>query len=223
MTEPHIKGRLRGRRAVTTLRWVAFGLLALIGGALLLFMLVLALFTDPAPRPLPAIQLSDAELNDLENRLADFQQALRQEHNPGPLVLRSPEINALLVTLPGTSPLRDHLRLDIRTNALWAQFSFPLSQVSGVMGRILSRRFLNANAHLTVTVRQGVLDVRLLDLRVRGRGVPRWLTAPARRKNIAQSVNDNARAAMALEKIGRVEVERDCLRIYPIRFGEASR
>ena len=63
-------------------------------------------FTDSKPLPLPTVQLSQPQLDELQQRIERFREAVRQRQPAAPLALTANEINALIATDPDLKELK---------------------------------------------------------------------------------------------------------------------
>src|SRR5512140_1705743 len=80
-------------------------LVAILVAALLglhMFKKVLNQYTDRRPAPLPSIQLSPAQVEEVQRRVELFQDAVSSGRSAAPLMLSSDELNAIIATRPDT-------------------------------------------------------------------------------------------------------------------------
>src|SRR5262245_54334175 len=70
---------------------------------------MLADFTDPAPRTLPAVQASPEQTAELRKRVEDFRNDVRAARSPAPLTLSADDINKLIATDTDLAPLKGRL------------------------------------------------------------------------------------------------------------------
>lgn len=168
--------------------------------------------TDTAPAALPQVQLSEAELSELRQRLRDFQQAIRQQRATEPLVLSADEINALVETLPAAKAFQGRVHFTISNNQPYGQISMRLSELGAPLYR---QRYLNGVGRFSIHLENGTLRINATDFQVDGRSLPEVYLRRIRRINLAQEVNDDPRASMALEKLHEIKFQDDRLVIVP--------
>src|ERR1041384_7401970 len=113
-------------------------------------------FTDTSPAPLPATQMSRAEIDKVQDRVNAFRDAVRAGHPAEPLALTGDELNALIATNPDLRPLKGKLYVGIEGGVLKAQVSLALGEL-GL--RVFRGRYLNGTGSLVVSLQNGALLV----------------------------------------------------------------
>jgi hypothetical protein len=170
-------------------------------------------FTDSQPLAMPAVRLTQAEIDKLQQRIDQFRNAVRQGESSGPLALTSDEINALIATDPDLKELKGKLYVTIEAGQLKGRISAPMEQVGLPVFR---GRYLNGNGTFSVSLRNGALHVVPVSLSsVKGRPVPEVYMDKIRRQNLAQNMNDDARARAALDKLADIQVKENQLILVP--------
>src|SRR6266404_3546892 len=109
-------------------------------------------FTDSKPLPLPTVQLSQPQLDELQQRIERFREAVRQRQPAAPLALTANEINALIATDPDLKELKGKLYVTIEGGQLKGRISVPMEQVGLPVFR---GRYLNGDGTFSVSLRNG--------------------------------------------------------------------
>src|SRR5258708_38584961 len=78
----------------------------------------LAEYTDTAPMPLPKVEMSPGELEQLKKRLAAFNESSEARTNTPPLILTAREINVLLAGSPEMQGFKNRFYVSIETNQI---------------------------------------------------------------------------------------------------------
>lgn len=169
-------------------------------------------YTDAAPKPLPEVSLTPAEMQALQDRLNDFQQAVRQGRAEQPLRLSSDEVNALISTSPAGEAFRGRVHVQLEGSTPRAQLSLPLDEL-GLP--VFKGRYFNGTATFEISLHDGFLRVSPTDLNANGRRLPGIYLDKIRKLNLAEKVNADPRASLALENIRSVEVKDGQLVVQP--------
>src|SRR5689334_22023407 len=82
-------------------------------------------YTDTKPIDMPQVQLSDAEIKNLRQRIANFDTAIKANKAMEPLILTADEINALIAAITKTNPMPVRLFFSFNDNRVQAQLSVP--------------------------------------------------------------------------------------------------
>lgn len=164
---------------------------------------MLNFYTDNHPIPLPSVQLSPAEIDQLKQRVENFQDAVRSGRPTPPLQLTSDEINAYIETDPNFAKVKGKLYVTIEGDRLKGQVSFPLDNV-GL--RIFRGRYLNGTGIFAVSLHNGNLVVTPESLVVKGKALPGVYMDKLRSQNLAESLNNNPRASVALNHLQEIRI-----------------
>src|SRR5262249_9073466 len=113
-----------------------------IGGLVLMLMLVVGLliglryarklindFTDTQPMPLPTVQMSREQIDQLQQRIETFRTTVKASQPVDPLTLTSDEINALIATDPDLQVLKGKLYVTLENDQLKGQLSVPMESM----------------------------------------------------------------------------------------------
>lgn len=169
-------------------------------------------FTDAQPMPLPQVQMSRAEIDQVEQRLEAFRQALRTGKPTVPLTLSADEINALVANNPDFNALKDKFYVTISGNQLNGQLSMPMES-AGLS--IFRGRYFNGTGTFSVSLHNGRMRLSALSLIVKGKPVLEVYMDEIRKHNLAESINRQPRAAAALERLQDIRVKDGKLIIVP--------
>lgn len=168
--------------------------------------------TDTQPAQLPTVQLPQAQMFLLHDRVDTFRDAVRDGDPTEPLALSADELNALIETDPSLAALKNHLFVTINGNQLGAQISFPAEDVGLVR---LRGRFVNATGDFHVALTNGELRITAESLSVRGKPIPRNIMREVAAENLADKFNQDPRAAAGLRKLGVIDVKDGKLIVVP--------
>jgi hypothetical protein len=172
----------------------------------------IAEFTDNKPTPLPSVQLSPEQKEQLQRRIEAFKNAVRSGKPTAALELNSEEINGLITTDPNLKALKDKLYVTIDGGHLRAQISFPLGQ----MGLpILKNRYLNGTAVFAVSLLDGNLVVTTQTVHVKGKPLPWIYMDKLRSQNLAANLNNDPQTPVALNRLQSIQVKDGKLILTP--------
>jgi hypothetical protein len=160
-------------------------------------------FTETKPMPLPAVELSPSDMAKLKDRIAAFQNAVRDSLPTPPQSLTADELNALLATEPQLESFRGHLHLTIEGDRLGGLVSLPLEQAGLPM---FKGRFLNGTATFALTLQNGTLWLSVANFVVKGKPLPAVYLDKIRAQNLAVGVNNDPRASHALGFLQSIRV-----------------
>lgn len=161
-------------------------------------------FTDAAPVPLPASQLSAVAYQDLQKRIDAFRESIRYGRETPPLEVNADEINALIANDPDFQSLKGKVHVSIVGNQLKGQVSASMAEL-GVP--IFQDRYLNAEASLDLRFNNGAVKLYARNIMVKGKPIPEIYMEETRKHNLAQAFNNDPRAGVAMEKLQSIEVK----------------
>lgn len=173
---------------------------------------MLNFYTDSHSVPLPTVQLSPAALDELKQRIENFQDAVRSGRPTPPLELSSDEINAYIETDPNFAKVKGKLYVTIEGNRLKGQVSLPLDDL-GL--RLFRGRYLNGSGVFDVRIHNGYLVVTPEVLVVKGKPLPGVYMDKIRSQNLADSLNNNPRASVAFNHLQEIRVGDGKLVVVP--------
>jgi hypothetical protein len=186
--------------------------LVVLAGLLLGYLKILNSFTDTKPMPLPTVNMSDAEMAQVRQRVDAFSQDIRSGRNPNPLTLSSDELNALILTDPNLGKLKGQLYVNIEDNQVKGQLSVPTSRIGLGMFR---HRYINGTGTFKVSLTNGTLYVNAQSLSVKGKPIPERYMQQVRLQNLAQGFNEDPNISVGLNKLQSIEVKDSKLIIVP--------
>ncbi|HEY5910538.1 MAG TPA: hypothetical protein VJA21_08035 [Verrucomicrobiae bacterium] len=186
---------------------------------LLVFLLGLHLFkkavnqyTDTAPMKMPALQLSQPEIEAVQHRFNNFSDATGKGQPTSPLELSGDEINALIDSNPDLRGAKDKLYVTIKDGRLHAQVSLPMDQIGLSM---FKGRYLNGNGSFALSLQNGNLNLSPVDIAVKGKPVPGVYLDKLRQENLAAGLNSNPRVSGILNRLQSIEVKDGKLVLVP--------
>jgi len=186
--------------------------LVVLAGLLLGYLKILNGFTDTKPMPLPTVNMSDAEIAQVRQRVDAFSQDIRSGRSPDPLTLSGDELNALILTDPNLGKLKGQLYVNIEDNQVKGQLSVPTSRIGLGMFR---HRYINGSGTFKVSLVNGTLYVNAQSLTVKGKPIPEKYMEQVRHQNLAQGFNDDPKTSVGLNKLKSIEVKDGKLFIVP--------
>jgi len=177
------------------------GILVAVYGAKYAFNRVLDAYTDTQPAELPAVELAEGKVGEVEERFEVFKQAFEAGEQAA-LELTAEDINALIASEP---ELANKVRISIEGDEIKAQVSIPLDKLLADLG--IKGRYLNGAASVQVAMKDGVLEAYIQSLEVKGKPLPEQFMAELRKENIAKDMNQDPEAAEKLERFDSLEVK----------------
>jgi len=169
-------------------------------------------FTDTKPAALPQVQMTQAEMDQLRQRIDMFRQEVRAGKATAPLILTADEINVLIATDPDLSALKGMLYVKLLGNQVEGQLSVPMEFVGLTLFR---GRYLNGTGAFTMALRNGRIRLNMLSFVVKGKPVPKVYMEQIRKQNLAEGINNQPRAAAALDRLQDIKVEDGRLIVVP--------
>ena len=165
---------------------------------------MIARYTDTQPMPLPTVQMSPQDLEQVQRRIESFKDAVRSGRPTPPLELNADELNAMIGSEPKLKEVRGKLYLTPQDSHLKGQISFPLER-TGLP--LLKGRYLNGTAVFSVSLQNGNLSVTPDLILVRGKPLPWVYMNKLRQQNLAANVNDDPQASVALNRLQNILIK----------------
>jgi len=159
-------------------------------------------FTDSQPAEMPAVRLSQPEIELLRKRLDSFRDSVRSNRPTDPLTLSADEINALIAT--ELKPKKGGLFVTMTNDQSTGQLSLPLKG-----------RYLNGSGSFLLSFHNGLLHVFAKDITVKGRPIPEVLMQSIRQQDLARDFNNDTNATAAFERIQDIEIKDGKITIVP--------
>ena len=173
---------------------------------------MLNFYTDTHPVPLPSVQMTPAEIEQVKQRVENFQDAVRSGRPTPVLSLTADEINAFIATDSNLSRVKGKLYVTIDGDRVKGQVSVPLSDLG--LG-IFRGRYLNGTGTFDVGLRHGALVVTAETLVVKGKPIPSVYMDKIRSENLAANLNNNPRASVGLNHLQDIRVSDGKLVLVP--------
>jgi hypothetical protein len=177
----------------------------------LIYLKILNMF-DTKPAALPTLDMSDADMQQVRQRVDTFRNDVRSAHPTQPLTLSANEINALIATDPSLKALKGKVYVNIEDSQVKGQVSVPTADVG--LG-FFKRRYINGSGAFNIALTNGTLFLSLQSLAIKGRPIPEKYMQQVRSQNLAQGVNDDPKASAGLSKLKSIEVKDGKIVIVP--------
>ena len=191
-------------------------LLVLMMGALLLGLYyvkkLVNRYTDTGPMELPALQISQSEIDKVKQRFEAFQEAVRRQQPTKPLTLTADDINALIVGAPGQQGLSGKVYVSLEGTQLKGELSVPLKELGLPM---FKGRYLNGSATFDLSFRQGALSVTPQTIHVKGKPLPEVYMKEIRKQDLAASFAREPRVVAVLQGLQDIQVTEGKLVVVP--------
>ena len=160
-------------------------------------------YTSSAPAALPKAEMPADKFAELQQRVARFGDALKDQKTSQTLSLTADELNALFANDPAFKDFKDKFHVALDGNKIRGSLSLPLKGI----GWGLDGRYLNGAATLKVGMLNGQLIVNLDALEVNGQPVSEKIMTNLRLKNLAEDALRNPRNAETIQKLENIEVK----------------
>jgi hypothetical protein len=193
---------------------LVFASLAFFFGARYALHTTIERYTETQPRSLPRVQISASELQEIRERVGQFQYALEQNLPTGPLILTDREINALIASDSRLENLHDKVFISIEGDQIQGLISIPLQDFSP---RLFTERYLNGAATFNVGLREGNLHVTVQTAEIKEEPIPEQVLERLRQENLAREVNTHPEASAVIRKLESIEVSEGRLILTPKR------
>jgi hypothetical protein len=186
--------------------------LVVLAGLILGYLKILNRFTDRNATALPTVDMSDADMQQVRQRVDAFRNDVRSAHSTQPLSLTANEINALIATDPNLKALKGKVYVTIDDSQVKGQVSVPTSDVG--LG-FFKHRYINGSGSFNIALTNGSFFLSLQSLAIKGRPIPEKYMQQVRAQNLAQGVNDDPKASAGLNKLKSIEVKDGKILIVP--------
>ena len=170
-------------------------------------------FTDTRPMPMPAVQLSRAQIDAVQRRVDAFRESVRGFRTTPPLTLSAQDLNALIQSDPDFEPMKGKLYVkSIQNGLVTALISLPMEQAGLPM---FKGRYLNATATLSLSLKNGILRLTAQSVSAKGRPLPQVYLDRVRQQNLAHQLNSYPRVSVALDRLQSIEVKDSQVVVVP--------
>ncbi len=161
-------------------------------------------FTDTKPMLLESVQVSPAQLQVLQKRLADFTKALNEQKEATELRLTAEDLNALIANEPSCKALKNKLFVIIDGDRIQGKVSWPLDNFPFLK---LKGRYANGLATFRVSLEKGNLHVTMDDLQVNGKSLPGNVLSQIKTRNLAEDVQNDPKNAEEIRKFESIQIK----------------
>lgn len=185
--------------------------LVILTAPVLVYLKILNMF-DTKPAALPTLDMSDADMQQVRQRVDAFRNDVRSAHSTQPLSLSANEINALIATDPNLKALKGKVYVSIDNSQVTGQVSVPTSDVG--LG-FFKHRYINGSGAFNIALTNGTLFLSLQNLSIKGQPLREKYMQQVRGQNLAQGLNDDPKASAGLSKLKSIEVKDGKLIIVP--------
>ena len=160
-------------------------------------------YTDVDPIELPKVEMAEADLRILKQRVEQFRQAIQNKQSAPPLELTGEEINALIFHDAQLEKLKGKAYLKIEGEALKGQVSIPLNELnldSDVP------RYINGSGAFQVSIRDGKLSVIIQSLEIKGKTLPVQIKNAIQGKNLFENAKLDPETKTLIKRLKTFEV-----------------
>jgi hypothetical protein len=174
-------------------------------------------YTSTAPIPLPTVEMPAEQRQAVKDRVENFRKAVESGTASDPLVLSSDDLNALIEDNP---ELKGKLYVTVDGDELKGKVSFPI----GEFIPMLKGRYLNGEADLKASLRDGVLIVTLEEIEVNGKKAEGEFLKALRQQNLAKDAYKDEKSAEMLRKLESLEIKdgKIVLKVRPKAAGAST-
>lgn len=186
----------------------------LVGFLVLMAMFKRALnqYTDTKPAPLPALKLTQPEIEEIQRKFDNFREAASSGRSTPPLALTSDDLNALLNNKPEFKEAKGKLYVSVEGDRLNAQVSVPMTDLGLT---VFKGRYLNGNVICRLNLQNGFLVITPVDIIVKGKSLPPEYMEKIRQQNFATGINNNSQASVGLNRLQDIQVKEGKVILIP--------
>ena len=172
-----------------------YGIRSAVGG-------LVAEYSSERPVAMPEVQISEAELASLQERVREFGDAMEEDRPTEPLSLSADELNALIQSALRRKESEVSAYVRIVGRRLEGDVSIPLDR----FGNDLKSRYFNGKARISVGVVGERLVAHLEDLKIGDRYVPDAFRERFSRENRLKDAYDDPDSRRFLTRLDSVEI-----------------
>ena len=169
-------------------------------------------YTETGPMELPALQMSQGEIDKVKQRFEAFQKAVREQRPTEPLELSADDINALIASGSDQQALKGKFYVSLDGDKLKGEVSVPLQQIGLSM---FKGRYLNGSATFSLSFRNGTLSVSPQTINVKGKPLPETYMREIRKQNLAEGFTSETNSAAVLQGLEDIQVKDGKLVVVP--------
>jgi len=178
-------------------------------------------YTDSAPLELPIVEIADADLVELKERVDVFRKAVDENESEVRLELTADELNALIMHDSQLEDLKGKVYLAIEDKQLVGEVSLPLGELKVPFGE---GRYLNGYGVFDVSLGRRGLEVFVKALEVNGKSLPDGFMGGVMRDNLLKNANFDDETEAFFDRLKTLEIleDRILLEIAPEIVAEVS-
>jgi hypothetical protein len=158
-------------------------------------------YTSTTPKDLPKLEMTPEQRKAVKDRFEGFRKAIEDGTPTESLVLTSDDINALIDDNPD---FKGKIHVAIEGEKLKGQLSLPLASLGLTM---FPGRYLNGEADLKASLKEGILIVTLDSFEVNGKQPDNNVMTQLRQQNLAKDAYNSPRNAEMLRKLESIEIK----------------
>jgi hypothetical protein len=162
-------------------------------------------YTATTAQELPRVEMPAEKRQALKDRVEAFRKAVNEGTPTEPLILTSDDLNALIEE---NEELKGKFFVKVEGDEIKAQVSIPLDPLAqGPFRAMFQGRYLNGEADLKASLKDGVLIVTLDSIEVNGKRPPEEIMKGIREQNLAKDAYKEEKNANLIRKIESLEVK----------------
>jgi hypothetical protein len=161
-------------------------------------------YTDNAPITFDRVALSEERVQAVQEKIAGFSEAVKEDDGAGHLTLSEDEVNALINSYSLFEKHGGGIKVSFENEQIEGVVSLPLK---GLPLGFAEGRYLNGSATFNVWCEDGLLIVTMDSLEVKGKEVPDFIMNEIRKTNLAKDLYKDVAQAKMLKRLRRVAVK----------------
>jgi len=169
-------------------------------------------YTDAQPIALPTVQMAAGQLEDLEQRVANFGATLETNGAAAPLVLTGDDLNALIAHTAPLQSFKGRAYLTVHGDRLEGQVSWPLAEL-GLP--IFHGRYLNGTARFTLNLEHGRLQIVPEQILVKDRPIPSLYLKRIQQENLAANLPPDSAVTRIIDRLETIQIQDGKITIVP--------
>jgi hypothetical protein len=158
-------------------------------------------YTDNAPATMQKVDYTSEQMDALRTRLGAFTNAMEKGGAPAELVLSADDLNAFITA---SKDLNGKAFIQFDDDKVKGSISLPLPDMGPLK---LKGRYLNGNATFKVILENGILDVTLDAVEVKGKALPDVLMKELKKENLAKEMVKDPDATATIEKLETIQIK----------------
>lgn len=167
-------------------------------------------YTDDTAIELPRVDLENAEIDGLIERVDTYYENLTIDDPLAPFTISEVELNALIQNHPEMEKFSEIIYVTLEGDLLNGQLSYPLDEVPGLSGR-----YFNGHASFELVFENNNLNIYLAGAEVNGDPIPEDVIAEIRKENLANELYGEADIREVLNRIDNIEIRDGSIIITP--------